>query len=464
MATADLNKIIGQLHSILEKHDIDGLSDGDLLKRYLQQRDETAFEALVARHGPMVLGVCRRVLRNPHDVEDAFQAAFLVLLQKASSLRSPGTVGNWLYGVAFRTAQEARRAVLKRCEKEAKVLPKPEARADDCKDLREALDEELERLPEKYRTVIVLTDLEGATGKEVAVRIGVPEGTVASRLARGRALLAKRLTRHGFAVTGCALAMVLSQKALLAGVPPSLVASTIKAASVFSEGNAAAGLISAKVAALTEGVMKTMLLTKLKIVTAALLATAVTGSGAGWLIYQSQAAGLPKTRQETEARAQQSEPPGAAAAAQDKAKETQPRTEDASKPQQKEAPAKKDLEKLQGTWIAAVGGEFRGKTATEQENIRAGHRLVISGDKFAWFTALQVEPLMKGTVRIDETKRPKTMDMEFERESNRAVGKCIYELDGDTLKICYGEPDRPTEFKTNPDSDNKLYVWKLEKK
>ena len=201
MVAAELNKVIGHLCSVLGKQDTAGLTDGDLLKRYLQEEDEAAFEALVRRHGPMVLGVCRRILRNAHDAEDAFQATFLVLLHKASSLQSPGTVGNWLYGVAYRTAQEARRAILKRCAKEAKAVPKPAAPADAWNDLREALDEELERLSEKYRTVIVLVDLEGATGKEVARRLGMPEGTVASRLARGRVLLAKRLTRRGPALT-----------------------------------------------------------------------------------------------------------------------------------------------------------------------------------------------------------------------------------------------------------------------
>src|SRR6202789_1037399 len=100
MATADLNKVIGQLHSILNKHDRDGLSDGDLLKPYLQQRDETAFEALVARHGPMVLGVCRRILRDPHDAEDAFQATFLVLAHKARSIGRPQAITRWVYHTA----------------------------------------------------------------------------------------------------------------------------------------------------------------------------------------------------------------------------------------------------------------------------------------------------------------------------------------------------------------------------
>src|SRR5580704_7503228 len=104
MAIAGMNKVIGQLRSVLDKRDAAGLKDGDLLNRYLQQRDEAAFEALVRRHGPMILGVCRRVLGNAHDAEDAFQATFLVLVHKAASLKSQQLVGNWLYGVAYRTA------------------------------------------------------------------------------------------------------------------------------------------------------------------------------------------------------------------------------------------------------------------------------------------------------------------------------------------------------------------------
>ena len=136
---------------------------------------------------------------------------------------------------------------------------------------------------------------------------------------------------------------------------------------------------------------------------------------------------------------------------------------DPSKPPQGEEAAKKDLEKLQGTWIC-VGGGFRGEETSAEDAKKAGHRLVISGDKFAWHTSLQEEPLLKGTVIIDPTKRPKTMDMAFDREGKPAVGKCVYELDGDSLKLCYGEPERPAEFNTKPGSDHKLYVWQREKK
>jgi RNA polymerase sigma factor (sigma-70 family) len=287
MAAAELNKAVEHLRGVLVERDAAGVTDGELLTRYVRQRDEAAFAALVRRHGPMVLGVCRRVLHDPHDAEDAFQATFLVLVRKASAVRCPGLVGNWLYGVAYRTAQHARRALLKRRTKEAEVVPKAEAPHEARADLRDLLDRELERLPDRYRAAVVLCDLAGASSKEAALHLGLPAGTVASRLARGRALLAKRLARHGLAVTGAALAGVASQDAA-AGVPAALVSSTIKAASLFAAGRAVtAGVISAQVAALAEGVLRTMLLGKIKAAAVVLVVCAL-GAGVGASLLHGQ--------------------------------------------------------------------------------------------------------------------------------------------------------------------------------
>jgi RNA polymerase sigma factor (sigma-70 family) len=291
MAAGSLNNILRHLRGALEERV--GTADAELLKRYVGHRDEAAFAALVRRHGPMVLGVCRRVLRHEADAEDAFQATFLVLVRKAAALRSPGTLGNWLYGVAYRTALHARHAASKRRAKEA-AMPTRSAPPEDCwADLLPVLDQELERLPEKYRAVLVLCELQGKTRREAAGLLGCAEGTVASRRARGLALLAKRLTRHGPAVTAGALATVLSQA--VAGVPDSVVSTTIKAAGLLAAGAAVAGAIPVKVAALTEGVMKTMLLSKLSKAMVVLLVTVgVLGGGAG-LIYRTQAAGQAET-------------------------------------------------------------------------------------------------------------------------------------------------------------------------
>jgi RNA polymerase sigma factor (sigma-70 family) len=264
MAVGQLNKVIQHLRAALERQDAVGLPDAVLLKRYAHSQDEAAFETLVRRHGPMVFGVCRRVLHNAHDAEDAFQATFLVLVRKAAALRSPGMIGNWLYGVAYRTALHARDAALKRRAKEAEMAPRTQAAEDAWSDLRLALDRELERLPDKYRAVIVLCDLEGKTRKETARQLGWAEGTVASRLVRGRRMLAKRLARHGAAVSGGALVVVLAEHAT-AAVPSCMVSSTVKAAALFAAGKAAASAgISVPLAALTEGALKSMLLNKLK--------------------------------------------------------------------------------------------------------------------------------------------------------------------------------------------------------
>src|SRR5207237_1342609 len=161
-------------------------------------------------------------LLSHHDAEDAFQATFLVLVRKAASVVPREMVGNWLYGVAHQTALQARRTAARRGAREVQVTEMPDTEAvqkDQWPDVRPLLDQELSRLPDIYRAVIVLCDLEGRTRKEVARQLGVPEGTVAGRLARARAMLAKRLTERGVALSGGALAAVLSQQAVSAGVP-----------------------------------------------------------------------------------------------------------------------------------------------------------------------------------------------------------------------------------------------------
>jgi RNA polymerase sigma factor (sigma-70 family) len=174
----------------------DELTDAELLGRFARARDGGAFRALVDRHGPMVLAVCRRLL-GYHDADDAFQAAFLVLARKAGSLRVC-SVGDWLFGVARRTALAARRAEIRRRRREAKAVAREKAPPEDHRELRQVLDEELARLPAKYREILVLSDLQEKDRRQVAVELGIPEGTVASRLSRARALLASRLTRRGW--------------------------------------------------------------------------------------------------------------------------------------------------------------------------------------------------------------------------------------------------------------------------
>jgi RNA polymerase sigma factor (sigma-70 family) len=289
MAATSLGRVIQRLRCATARQE-GGLSDGDLLDRFLAQRDESAFAELVRRHGPMVLGVCRRVLRNPHDADDAFQATFLVLVRRAASVQPSGRVGNWLYGVAYRTALEARRAAARRRAKEALAMPPAESTDDIWADLRPLLDQELSRLPDRYRGPVVLCDLEGQTQKEAARQLGCPEGTVSSRLARGRALLARRLQRRGAALSGAVLAAALARGVAAAEVPASLAGSVIKAATQVAAGQAASGVVSAQVAALTEGVLKAMKMTQVKTALTLLLAVALVLGGAGVLTYRSLAA------------------------------------------------------------------------------------------------------------------------------------------------------------------------------
>ncbi len=297
MGARQLNRVVRQLREVTQRQ-APGEADHDLLGKFVRDRDEGAFTALVQRHGPMVLGVCRRILRNAADAEDAFQVVFLVLVRKAGTLRTPAALGSWLYGVAYRTALEARRAAARRRGKEAQAMPhtaSPEALPADL------LDDALAVLPEKYRAVVVLCDLEGKSYREVAQELGCAEGTVSSRLTRGRKMLAQRLARGGVTLSAGGVALALCQGAAPARVPASLVASTVKAAA----GPVAA--VSMSVAVLLKGVMKAMLIAKLKVV-AGMFLTLALALGAGGLAYQSVdaqdtagAQAKPKPRSELEA-------------------------------------------------------------------------------------------------------------------------------------------------------------------
>ncbi len=265
---AEISEVVRHLRRALLRQDEAAPGDAQLLARFLEQRDEAAVAALVRRHGPMVWGVCRRVLGNHHDAEDAFQATFLVLVKKAASIRQPEMVGHWLYGVAHRTACKARRARARRQlrERSGTVMPEPAATAPGLwSDLQPLFDQELARLPDKYQTVIVLCDLEGKSGREVAQQLGVPYGTLTSRLTRGRAMLAKRLARHGLPVTAGALATLLADGAASARVPAAVVEPALNVVTAVAVGQAmTAGLISPRVAVLVEGVLKSMQTSKLK--------------------------------------------------------------------------------------------------------------------------------------------------------------------------------------------------------
>jgi RNA polymerase sigma factor (sigma-70 family) len=280
MVTSPLSMVIHQLLADVGP-DASSRTDGELLAHFLHNRDADALAALVRRHAPMVWGVCCRLLRDHHDAEDTFQAAFLVLVRRAADVPRQA-VANWLYGVARQTAVRLRATTAKRHRRERQVVNMPEPTVPDVRDAEwlAVLDEELGRLPDHYRGVLVLCDLEGLTRKEAARQLGIPEGSVASRLARARSMLAKRLTRRGVMFSGGSVSAGLSAGSASAFAPPALVASTIKAARLFAAGKAATTtMISARVAALAEGVVRAMFLAKLKSVTCTVALTVLVGLG-----------------------------------------------------------------------------------------------------------------------------------------------------------------------------------------
>jgi RNA polymerase sigma factor (sigma-70 family) len=283
MAGGRVRTVLRQLKSAALVPGGYGVSDAQLLEQYLAQHSEIAFEALLRRHGPMVYGVCRRVLANNHDAEDAFQATFLVLVRKGQSIWPRSGVGHWLYGVAYRTSMKARAMNAKRRAKETAACQRacpPQAADLTACDLQAVLDQELHRLGDKYRVPLILCDLEGKTRAEAARQIGCPAGTVATRLVKARALLAKRLTRRGLTLSAGGVALVLGQAAAGA-VPAPLLESTMTAASAFAARPLAAGAaISAEIIALTEEVLRTMSMSKCKTVVLFFLAAGMLTFGA----------------------------------------------------------------------------------------------------------------------------------------------------------------------------------------
>ena len=265
---------------------IGGLTDAELLEQFTSRRDEAAelaFRALVERHGPMVLHVCRAVLRNDDDAEDAFQATFLVLVRRARVLWVRDSLGPWLQQVAYRTALSARSAAARRRQHESRVAETTARPTDDGDrdDTLELLYHELGRLQERYRNAVVLCLLEGLTPEQAARHLNSPVGTVHSRLARGREQLRGRLTRRGLAVPAVLLTVGWTRTGVTAAVPSALAESTIRAAVCLALGQVAEGAVRPSVAALLGVILRTMLMAKIKLSAVAVLSMGVLAVGAG---------------------------------------------------------------------------------------------------------------------------------------------------------------------------------------
>ncbi len=327
MRQGQLRAILGLLHRVASPDG--GPGDAQLLDRWRDQRDPAAFELLVWRHGALVWNLCRRILHNEQDVEDAFQATFLTFLRKADTIGEGRFLASWLYKVAYRIALAARAASVRDTVQalDGDIAQPDETKADD---LGPALVEEVHRLPEKYRQPVVLCYLEGKTTDEAARDLGCPRGTVGTRLAWARQRLRSRLARRGVALSAGALVTLLAGKASAARVPAQLVLNTVQAATLGAAGKAVtAGVISARVVALSQGVLQTMFMTRLKMVALVLLTVGILGSGAGLLTHQALAA-----TPEEQSSARVDEPPGPTSDGRESAEDTLVAAEE-----DKEAPA-----------------------------------------------------------------------------------------------------------------------------
>jgi RNA polymerase sigma factor (sigma-70 family) len=397
------------------------LTDSQLLDQFALQQDETAFEALLHRHGRLVFGVCRRLLGDVHDAEDAFQATFLILARKAGGLSRRELLGNWLYGVAYKVAARARKTAIRRRLRErtdADLAEIPNRLPPAESDLAPLLHEEIQRLPNKYRSPIVLCYLEGKTNEEAACQLNWPVGTVKGRLNRARTLLRKRLARRGVVLT----AGLLAGSKLTAKLSSALLQESFQAALSFTVGNAAVGsAASASALALTKGVLQTMLLSKLKLLATAMLSVAFI-LGGGSLAYYSFAVDAP-------------------------AKDDKP---------------KGDRDAILGTW-KTTAFEEEGKDAfdTDEGKRFKEATFTITGDKIEIKSGAKV---LEMSYQLDPTAKPKAIDLDNQKGK---TFKGVYSLDGNSLKICVPsdpEGDRPTEVATKVGSNSRLLVLKREAK
>ncbi len=296
MPDHQLGALVGHLRHLLNPQAAGDQTDGQLLERFLAHREEAAFAAVVQRHGPLVLGLCRRLLGNIHDAEDAFQATFLVLARRAGALDRRGSLAGWLYGVAYRIAVRARLQAARRRAYERQAVPMTASgNAPDPAgpELRQILDEELNRLPEKYRSPLVLCYLEGKTQAEAAHQLQWPLGTVRGRVARARDLLRRRLERRGLALTSGMLSALLAPEVVSAAVPAAVVQATVEAALVATTGRAAAAGLPATVRQLGEAAMRDAAVGHWKLLTGVCLALVVAGAGVGLVAHQTLPKGSP---------------------------------------------------------------------------------------------------------------------------------------------------------------------------
>jgi RNA polymerase sigma-70 factor (ECF subfamily) len=413
MAKGHLGKVINHLRGLIRPHRDDAPTDAQLLQRFAASQEVEAFATLVCRHGGLVFGVCRRLLADEHDAEDAFQATFLVLARKAAAIRKPASMASWLYGVAHRIARKAKADAARRRAHEQEFVPMVprDALAEVVwRELRPVLDEEINRLPGKYRDPIILCYLENKTNAEAARQLGWTKGTVSGRLARARELLRSRLVRRGLTLSGGLLASALAQNAS-AAVPAAQGISTIKAAAlVAASPAAAAGLVSAPVAAMVEGVVKAMLISRVKSFLVVLLTLSFLGTGAALLARQVLVSGKLAVKDPVR-----------------------------KKPADK---IKAERGQLQGTW-RVISLEKDGDKAPDRELKLL--KITFAGDKIT-YSGFNVEA---STFKLDPSKTPAAIDLVPADGANKGqTVPAIYSLNNNELKLCIpdGPGKRPREF------------------
>jgi RNA polymerase sigma factor (sigma-70 family) len=310
MAATPVDSLLRYLDALAERRSTEGLADGELLRRFATRGDESSFAALVRRHGPFVLQVCRRLLADPHTAEDVFQATFLVLARRANFLRKPEAVGSFLYGVAYRLARRARVESARRRLHERRHLTPPPAdplAEVSGRELFAVLEDELNALPWKYRLPLELCCMQGRTRDEAARQAGWSLRTLQRRLEQGRSLLRNRLTRRGLAFTGLLPGTLLAPPAAEA-LPTTVLTHTVRAAVAFTSRSAGVvGLPSERAAALAGGMLRVMYVTRLKVASSLLLALTILITGMYTLAPSS--AGQPvETRVETRSEAPAAQP------------------------------------------------------------------------------------------------------------------------------------------------------------
>ncbi len=445
MPGATLENVLRYLRHAADVRVTRDLTDAELLERFRTQRDEAAFTLLVQRHGPMVMGVCRRLLGDLHGAEDAFQATFLVLSCKATAIHMGGSLAAWLHGVAQRVARKARGSALRRREHERRSAVKARAEPVDertWEELRLVLDEELSLLPEKYRAPVVLCYFQGKTNEQAARELGCPKSSLSWRLGRARELLRERLVRRGITLSTGTLAAVLMEQTATAGLPALLVISTVRTATTFAAGGAAAAAVSAEVATLTKGALKTMFLTKLKIATMAVLVAGLLGGAV--LVTHRALAGEGRAGAQSRAAPARENPffaPAKNAPA---------------------GPAWDDQEALQGAWECA-SAEMEGKALPEDEVKKM--RVVIQDDRMVIVPGGEFERL---SFKVDAAKDPKVLHVTpTEGKDKGKTTPVIYELDPKTgtLRLCFDTKEGkklPTEFVAKPGSGLILLTLKHE--